>query len=58
MYHVEVICNNQDTNFDSQRVSLMSILGSTISGSGKHLQDENNEMLPRMNTASRPGGTA
>ena len=58
MYHVGAIYNNQGTNFDSQRVSLMSILGSIIYRSGKHLQDEKNQVLPRLNTASRPGGTA
>ena len=37
----------------------MSLVGSTISlCSGKHLQDENNQILPRLNTASRPKGTA
>ena len=48
MYHLGTIYNNQDTKFDSQRVSMMSIPGSIISCSGKHLQDENNQMLPRL----------
>ena len=58
IYQLGSIHSNQDTKNDSQRVSLMLIVGSTIYRSGKHLQVDNNQLLPRLNNASRPGGTA
>ena len=50
MYELGSHHTNQDTRLDSERVSFMCLVGSTIYCSGTHLQDQNNQMLLRLNT--------